>query len=129
MATKAATLGYSAMNARSQRSSAGPISKSSNRPRQTTSRRDGKNRQALAPVSLVGLGPGRLAPVRIGRAGSQPDEVQHVDSPRPIVGAKGGERLLGRIDVAGHTRRTPSPVTRSEAGQGLALASGGKIFN
>jgi ketosteroid isomerase-like protein len=35
-ATKAATLGYSAMNARSQRSSAGPISVCSNRPRQTT---------------------------------------------------------------------------------------------
>src|SRR6201999_584139 len=65
-----------------------------------------EDRLALAPVSCVGLGPGRLSGVRIGRGGAQFNQIEHMDWAGPVVGAKSGERLFGRIDISGHA---PSP--------------------
>jgi len=61
-----------------------------------------ENRLALPPVSRIGLGPGRATPVRIGRMSAQFDQIKHMDWTGPVVGAKGGEGLLSRVDVAGH---------------------------
>src|ERR1700728_4594523 len=102
MATKAATVGYWAMKQRSQRSSVGPISVCSGAAPDDRSPEARENRLPLPPVSRIGLRPGRPAPVRIGRTGAQFDQIKHMDWTGPVVGAKGGEGLLSRVDVAGH---------------------------
>src|SRR5271168_2449318 len=61
-----------------------------------------ENRPALSPVGGIGLSPGRVAPVRIGRMSAQFDQVEHMDWAGPVVSAKGGESLFGWIDVTAH---------------------------
>src|SRR5262245_29594052 len=58
-----------------------------------------EHRAAFAPIGRVGVRASRLAAVGIGGLGAQPDQIEHVDGPRTVIGAELREDFLGRIDM------------------------------
>ena len=59
-----------------------------------------EHRPAFPAIGGIGFRPRRLAAIGIGRLLAQPDQIEHVDRPGPVIGLELRENFLGRIDVA-----------------------------
>ena len=59
-----------------------------------------EHRPAFPAIGRIGFRAGRLAAVGIGGLRAQPDQIEHVDRARPVIGPELRENFLGRIDVA-----------------------------
>src|SRR5713226_5150708 len=59
-----------------------------------------EHRSAFPAIGRIGFGAGRLAAIGIGRLLAQPDQIEHVDRTRAVIGAELRENFLGWIDVA-----------------------------
>src|SRR6267142_997397 len=59
-----------------------------------------EHRAALPAIRRIGLRAGCLAAIGIGRLLAEPDQIEHVDGPGPVIGPELREDFPGRIDVA-----------------------------
>ena len=59
-----------------------------------------EHRAAFPAIGRIGFRARRLAAVGIGGLRPQPDQIEHVDRTRPVIGPELREDFLGRIDVA-----------------------------
>ena len=59
-----------------------------------------EHRPAFPAIGRIGFRTGGLAAIGIGRLIAQPDQIEHVNRARPVIGPKLREYFLGRIDVA-----------------------------
>jgi hypothetical protein len=72
-----------------------------------------EHRAAFVAIGGIGFRAGGLAAVGLGGLVAQPDQIEHMDRSRPIVGLELREDFLGRIDVAhaGSSFKMPTVCT------------------